>query len=414
MNHFAKILKETSVAWSNTLQHVESNPDLLTLALGSFGVPPERIGAAYGLDLEGLQASFNRALSRGVDRTPPVLKSFDYLFQAVGLSVLKDLLARDAHSYAAREMRITRTRAEGLHDLVLIDGRPRLVPDPAPHIKVNIAEPAARWFDQIHRMFLRKRSGTDLLVLLPGSGLGARQGHWTVLRAPRFRSTFSCAVRVLSGLAVLGMTRRESGHRNLFLGDLASSCELLSSQFWVTGRSVLKATDCEQLCRQMMQMPEGVLLQRPPDDDLAQLRGNLSVFALDFSDTWKGKSSSRFTDWSIRDRAGDSDELTNALLMLFLATSGVCVHIHLPAPSGRGSARKHDVRVVAPKAWIEFMQEGHGAKRKEDVFSPYLGRDKPGVPLLCIDEPRRYAQTKALRAGKPPHPALKGLPLAKS
>lgn len=376
-------------SWARGLRSTSLPPALVTLALSAFGVSSKWLSSHFDQSDLAIQQVLREAIALGREVLPrrPGGDELD----AISLRDLERLVMGESIPMAHRSLsfREERTPIYALND----EGEsPIYEEEDLPHRKIFMNDAGTLWFDQVRRLFLQPTKQTELLILLPRPTPELGQRDWDV-HSPMLSSvTPEYAFRVLAGLSVLGLTHRASGHRTRLLPDLVVRCPAISQHFVVAGIGLNEQMIDDDLKAQLKSLPKGAILRRPESGLPGAGPVEMQAWAIDYSSEWRAQSS-RLADLSIRDRARDVDEIADALLWLMSQTSGVCVHLSLEQRARY--ADEHDVRIIAPQPWPGFLQQGHGAKRNQgEPFEPYSQRDVPGMPLLWVDEPRRYEDLK--------------------
>lgn len=376
-------------AWAEGLRSTSLPPALVTLALSAFGVSSKWLSSHFDQSDLAIQQVLRETIALGREVLPR-RRGGDEL-DAIGLRDLERLVmgASTPMAYQSLHFREEHTPIYVLND----EGEsPMYEEEDLPHRKIVMDDAGTLWFDQVRRLFLQPTKQTELLILLPRPTPELGQRDWDVHSPMPSSVTPEYAFRVLAGLSVLGLTHRASGHRTRLLPDLVLRCPAIGQHFVVAGIGLKEQMIDDDLKAQLKNLPKGAILRRPEIGLTGAGSVEMQAWAIDYASEWRTQPN-RLADLSIRDRARDVDEMADALLWLMSQTSGVCVHLSLEQRARY--ADEHDVRIIAPQPWLDFLQQGHGAKRNQgEPFEPYRQRDLPGMPLLWVDEPRRYEDLK--------------------
>lgn len=382
-------------SWVDSLKEVQAPLGLVALSLRGLGVSLEVIGRALSLAPDAVFSLVKDALPLCSDaRVRPCDQDYHFDVDLVGKGKLKDLVDGGdlpisdypfSFSWASTTDIISIT--EGL-DAFLQGG----VDKSRTHMRMQTEDGFFDWFDEIRKVFISREPRRELFLLLPLPTVG--DFKWSIFRPQRALIGQDDALRLIASLSALGLGYRDLGHRTKFFTDLIRTSQQLFDHIGVGGAAKRDVPADELLGEQLKGLAKDALLIR----QLATGRNRnpaSEVFAMDFSSAWDGNPN-RFGDWSIRDRAKDADEMADALLWLMVRSSGICLQLSLTPRLPAGETDGHDVQVLAPKPWIEFLSQGHGAQRHEKIFEPYQGVKDSNGTLYYVEEPLRHKQVRQL------------------
>jgi hypothetical protein len=383
-------------SWQDTVKAVNIPLERAVLALNSLGVSQAILREIYELDDEPLQQAIQNGLKdEGKDSnlkklSPEENNVSDYDEAPFRKEHLEILLEQPEVPFDREELEFKWEPWEA--PLIIVGESGFEEVDPArpklrPHVSGNITQ----FCDRLKEIFLAP-SKLELLILLPFSGKGPNH-HWDILLSQYDLPDRNRALRLLSCLTVLGLSHRNSGHRTEYLPKLVASCKGLFEQ--VAACRVYEDDDEDQpidptLKKQTHLFADKVLILKPEKADTE----SVEPIALSFSEAWEN-SDHRYTEWHIRDRPQDADEMVDALLWLMTQTSGIFCQISLEPRHYRNKPeKKRNVQIIGPDQWISFLATGHGHLRKSETFAPYIWKDDATFPLFCMDEPMRHKQLK--------------------
>jgi hypothetical protein len=392
-------------SWQDTVRAVNIPLEQAVLALNSLGVSQAILREIYELDDEPLQKAIQKGLQEGRDSnlqklSPEENDAPDYDKEPFGKDHLADLLEQPEVPFDREELEFKWEPLKVPLYTVGESGFEEVEPTRAkfrPHVSGNITQ----FCDRLKEIFLAP-SKLELLILLPYPGKGPYH-HWDILLSQYELPDRNRALRLLSCLTVLGLSHRNSGHRTEYLPNLVASCKGLFEQ--VAACRVYEDDDEDQptdptLKKQIHLFADKVLIIKPKPSDTESIEPedvepeNVEPFALNFAEAWENNDH-RYTEWLIRDRPRDADEMVDALLWLMTHTSGILCQISLEPRHYRNKPeKKRNVQIIGPDKWISFLGTGHGHLRKSKTFAPYIWKDDATFPLLCMDEPMRYKQLK--------------------
>lgn len=378
--------------WFSRLREISMPIAMQVLCLRTLGLSQGVVGQLLGcertavleLEHQGLLQCADMRLERsGID--------YEFDLEKIGKAALRGLLDASAWVPTSSIYEFVWEPTDKIFSVVTgPDGKLMADHEPLrPQYRLEVEEKFFDWFGEIRKIFLSPQARNELLVLLPLPTNGLLR--WAILQDNPPLVGRDGAFRLLAALSALGFGYRDSGHRTKFFSNLVWGSELLFEQVAVAGAPRLnQSPDSELLCR-TKGLANDVLVMRPESINGGAQVARAHVFSADFSPVWQNNPN-RFDNWSIRDRAQDADDVADSLLWLMTCTSGICVQISLMPRTPEDG--QHDVQVLGPKSWIEFLSQGHGAQRSKNKFEPYQGvRDGSG-PIRHIDEPPRYADLK--------------------
>jgi len=378
--------------WFFRLRKVSMPLELLVLCLRTLGLRPDVLGCLIGCERTDVLDLEHQGLSHCTDiRLQRVSLNYDLDLESLGQTAIRDLLDSGAWVPASSAYEFVWESTDKIFSVVTgPDGKLMADHEPSrPQYRLEVEEDFFDWFGEIRKIFLSPQARNELLVLLPLPTNGLLR--WTILQDKPPLEGRDGAFRLLAALSALGFGYRESGHRTKFFSNLVWGNEMLFEQVAVAGAPPLNRSSDPEMLRRVKGLANDTLVIRPEASAGGAQLARAHVFSADFSSVWQ-QSPNRFDTWSIRDRKQDADDVADALLWLMTCTSGICVRISLaPRPADSG---QHDVQVLGPKPWIEFLSQGHGAQRSKQTFEPYQGVKDPSNSLLHIDEPPRYADLK--------------------
>jgi hypothetical protein len=193
------------------------------------------------------------------------------------------------------------------------------------------------WGDAFREIFVRNQPCLELFLLLPRQVMNRLQ--WEALKPDVPLSGRTNALRLLSGLSVLGYMTDHSRDRRRLLPKLVVASRELFEQLVVVGADAEDLPDDEVLREQMEGLVKGVMLIRPKVSRFSNAPPWVEPFAVDFSKLWYRKKN-QFGSWFVHPRAGDVDEAADAWLLLMSQTSGVCVHLSLSSRRDKSPLKK--------------------------------------------------------------------------
>jgi len=378
--------------WFSRLREISMPIAMQVLCLRTLGLSQGVVGQLLGcertavLDFEHqglLQCAAMRLERSGID--------YEFDLEKIGQAALRGLLDVSAWVPASSAYEFVWEPTDKIFSVV-IGPAGKLMADHEPsrqQYRLVIEENFFDWFGEIRKIFLSPQARNELLVLLPLLTNGLPR--WTILQGKPPLVGRDGAFRLLAALSALGLGYRDSGHRTKFFSNLVWGNEMLFEQVAVAGASPLNRSSDPEMLRQVKGLANDTLVIRPEASAGGAQLARAHVFSANFSSAWQ-QNPNRFDTWSIRDRKQDADDVADALLLLMTCTSGICVRIPL-APRHADSGQ-HDVQVLGPKQWIDFLSQGHGAQRSKIIFEPYQRVKDGRGPLWHIDEPPRYVDLK--------------------
>ena len=369
---------------------------LSELALRALGVSEALIQEIYGLDPAELRSVLDCALEQGTEArfnasTDPEHR---YEMSPFGMPDLRRLLTEPSIPVLRETFSFSWRPASGIASRVILNGKDTYVSEPdGKHLTLDTSANFQAWCEELRRCFARTEPMNYLILLLPKTQNQDKSKQWEMLSLSADRPDNKAAIQLLSALTILGLSHRKGGSRTKFLGGLVKHNELLFDAIGVCGSASSDLPGDQLLVRQMAGMPDQLLMLSPLINHGKEVA---RPYVVSFSDAWNDEPA-RFSDWSVRARAADADDCADALLWLITQTSGVAVKIPLLPRRCKKVSDAHNLRVVAPTPWTDFLRQGHGAQRKDPakVFEPYLSRENPSVPLYCVDEPKRFEEVKS-------------------
>lgn len=367
-----------STDWRQRLRQANLPTELAVLALKTFGVSDAVLQEIYGVDVP---AALQAGLALGRDCTVPTRLADKHDCEPVGIAALRQLVnTPSATTFLHHRLQAAWELTDKIHALVWRDGKPYYEPSGELHWHAKSCPDRERWSEDLRGLFLAKTSNLELLLLLPVPCDQTQAGTWHLLRTETMGDGQHGALSLLAGLSILGLSHRDNLTRTAFLPNLVTACADLFDEVGVSQSKGLDRPRDERLRLQAADGTQGLLLLR----QLSQGAPVARPFVLDFSRAWQ-KHQHRITDWALRDRTGDADEVADALLQPFTHACGVCLQLSLKPR--RTEPLEHAVHLLAPADWVEFLHQGHAEKRHEQVFEPYRAVDTPGAELLHIDAP---------------------------
>jgi hypothetical protein len=407
-------------AWQDTVKAVNIPLERAVLALSSLGVSKAILKEIYALNDESLEKAIQKGLREGKDSrlkklSPEENNIPDYDEAPFGKAHLADLLEQPEVPFDREELEfkwkplkvpLYRVGEFGFEEVDATRSKLRL----------DVNENITQFCDRLKGIFLAP-SKLELLILLPCSGK-APTPHWDILSSQYEICDRNSALRLLSCLTVLGLPHRNSGHRTEYLPNLVTRCKGLFEQVAACNPNKLNTINPPNdptLKEQIGLFNKNVLILKPKTSPTE----NVEPFALNFPAAWKNNDH-KYTEWLIRDRAQDADEMVRALILLMPQTSGIFCQISLEPRlyikntflacknrQDRPCSKRQDqscsyrqdrlcsykpeiqrnVQIIGPNPWISFLSKGHGHSRKSETFAPYILKDDATVPLLCVDEP---------------------------
>lgn len=365
-----------SPQWANALRQASIRTELAVLALKTFGVSDEVLQEIYGVDV---QSALQDGLKHGRDSTVPASLEEEHDCVPVGKKALEDLLSSPPSTFEHRRLE---THWELTDKILTVARRDR--PTSEPCWRVKSSPDRNRWSEEIRGLLVSKTSNLELLLLLPLPCDQSQAGKWHLLHNETIARGEEAALRVLAGLSILGLSHRHNLTRTELLPKLVVACADLFAEVGVCKAKGLKLPHNKDLREQTADGTQGLLLFRQHKQGSSRAR----PFVVDFSRIWRDTPSPhRIKKWNLRDRAGDADEVGDALLQPLTHASGVCLRLSLTPR--KSEPLSHAVLLLGPASWIEFLHKGHAENRNKETFEPRQNVGKPGTIELYMDAPSR-------------------------
>lgn len=382
-------------SWVDSLKEIQAPLGLVALSLRGLGVPLDVIGRSLSIAPDAVSRLVQDALALCFDaRVRPRDQDYPFDVDLIGKGKLKELV--DGGDLPCSDYPFTFPWAPTTDIISLTEGEDAFlqggVDKSRTHMRMQTEDGFFDWFDEVRKVFISRAPRRELFLLLPLPTDG--DFKWSIFRPRRALAGQDDALRLIASLSVLGLGYRDLGHRTKFFTDLIRTSQQLFDHIGVGGAAKRDMPADELLAKQLKGLANDALLIRQ-DASSRNRYPSSEVFAMDFSSSWDGNPN-RFGDWSIRDRAQDADEMADALLWLMVRSSGICLQLSLTPRLPAGETDGHDVQILAPKPWIEFLSQGHGAQRGDKTFEPYLAVKDSKSTLYYIDEPFRYKQLRQL------------------
>jgi hypothetical protein len=357
---------------------------LEALSLRALGISWDVLSRAFSLSPTVIRCMVGDAFAMCSDaRVNPRDEDYPFEVDLVGKDKLKALL--DTGDFPVSDFAVTPQWAPTTDVISITEGLEAFlkggVDTSRIHMRMQNTVEIHDWINEIKLSFISRDLRRELFVLLPLPIVDERK--WTFLRPQRPLSGQEDALRLIASLSALGLGYQDSGHRTEFFSDLVWTSQLLFDHIGVGGATSQNLPTDDLLCKQLNGLAKNILLIR--QDANGRSRNPASqAFVLDFASAWEDNPN-RFGDKSMHDRSKSVDDMTDALLVHMVRSSGICLQLPLKPRLLTKKPSEHDVQVLAPKPWLESLKQGDGANR---------GVVDTNGTLYYIDAPLRLKEVR--------------------
>lgn len=371
--------------WRQNIRLVDQCLDIAYLSLKAFGVDSEILESIFQGSLASLVIKMSDLLvnKRESLSSPNFTDAKDY--SPIGVDEIDALISGSPPLEASWESCTFQWRKSYFLSHVVESEIPFFDQDSKPSWSQAMPDQLRGWLDKVRDVLAEKSSSSDLLVLLPlPKPMNENDPTtWHFLTLDKVHEDFEGAWRLLAGLTMLGLSHYRDGKRSDFFDGLIKDCEVLRDQIGVIGsRTRRKRVDpiLKEYLNEHSRGPSGLVAMKSASGN------DVRPFILNFSDFWRGHSS-RFRSWMLRDRTGDTNEMTRTLSMFMPHVSGICLRISLLPNKVDGNDGEHVFRVLGPDSWIDHLNSWCGAKRNKVSSGHYTKLGRPSDSAFCIDDP---------------------------
>ena len=373
--------------WVKKAKKVTVPLALELLALNTIGVSIDQLQTIYGLDRSEVEKGLLEGIRSGkTSKLKRLNKDNDRFMESkFGIDELEELL-NQSNNYP-------NNRNCNQFDIDSYEFNWELTEEFAnrPLYTLRSSRDINEFLNKFKEIFF-ERSKLELLILLPQPSEGSVY-RWDILKTQYEVSEQNSALKLLSCLSILGLSHNNKNRKTLkYLSNLVTSSQGLSEQVAVCGTQETDSTSPENnhiLREQIKLFIKNVLILKPLRDDVGD---EVKPFALNFINAWQYKDTC-YSDFHLRDRFHDLENIADALLLLMTNTSGVLCHISLQPRKQCNKLKSLDVQIIAPTQFNEFLEQS----LRPEHFEPYKLLDDDAVPLLRLNQPIRFKEFKVKR-----------------